>query len=205
MSRKFYVLILCIAFILCASSTEAIRTKSKKCTGPYLMDCDIYQFGVNEFVLKLYGKNIPAPTPEFYDNTMRITLDNTQVKNLQALRYSVENLENSVPITTGFYVDNISDDQQGLWQVKLEIDADRPMEFISGSRSLESYSLRIKVREEKFAFEKFIAPPKKDLVIYPEAFLPFKFERKITVELRDADLQDVIRLLMYDFTFDINF
>ena len=198
MFRKICVFMLCITIILWGESAEAAKVKPKKFNGSILMDCNIYQLGTNEFVLKLYGKDIPAPNPEFYDNTLHITLENTQVKNLQALQYSVENLENLVPITTGFHVESISDDKKGVWRVELYVDSDRPMEFISGSRSRESYSLRIKVREEKFTFEKFRMPLKKDLVIYPEAFLPFSFDNKITIELRDAELQDVIRLLLYE-------
>ena len=197
MLRKTFIFILCISFILCGDIAEAAKTTPKKFTGSILTDCDIYQLGMNEFVLKLYGKEIPAPNPEFYDNSMNITLDNTQAKNIQALKYAVENLDNSVPITTGFHIENFSDDKLGVWKVELEIDADSPMEFVSGSRSVGGYSLRIKLREEEFQFEKFAATPSKN-AIYPEAFLPFRFDRRITIELRDADLQDVIRLLMYD-------
>ena len=203
MFRKIYVFMLCISFILWPDSIEAAKVTPKKFTGAILTDCDIYQLGMNEFVLKLYGKEIPAPTPEFYDNTMHITLDNTQVKNIQAMKYSVENLANAVPITTDFRIDNISDDKNELRQVELEIDADRPMEFVSGSRSFESYSLRIKLCEEEFQFEKFTTPPKRDLIAYPQAFLPFRFDRRITIELRDAELQDVIRLLLYDSGFNV--
>ncbi len=199
MFRKIFIFMLCISFILWPdSSIEAVTIKPKKFAGAMLTDCDIYQLGMNEFVLKLYGKEIPAPNPEFYDNTMHITLDNTQAKNIRALQYSAENIDNSVPITTGFRINNISDDKHELWQVELEIDADRPMEFISGSRSLDSYSLRIKLREEEFQFEKFTMPTKRDLIVYPEPFLPFRFDRRITIEIRDAELYDVIRLLMYD-------
>ena len=194
---------LCISLILFPDIAETARIKPKKFTGSILTDCDMYQLGMNEFVLKIYGKDIPAPNPEFYDNTMHITLDNTQVKNIQALKYSAENLDNSVPITTGFRIDNISDDKRELWQVELEIDADSPMEFVSGSRSFGSYSLRIKLHEEKFQFEKFAMPPKKDSIVHPENFLPFKFDRRITIELREAELQDVIRLLMYDSGFNV--
>ena len=54
--------------------------------------------------------------------------------------------------------------------------------------------MRIKTLEDSIAFTHFVPPPK--LVPAPDYQIPFKVAKKMTLELRDVDLRDVLRMLM---------
>ena len=80
--------------------------------------------------------------------------------------------------------------------VSIEIKANLPLKFNSLSRSHDGCNIRIKSeRTQALSLGKTYLPPPKQ-VPTPNTDLPFRVNTKVTLELRDAELRDVLRGLM---------
>lgn len=181
--RCFFIFTLLI--ILLQSSYSFANTAT-------LTGCTIYQIGASDFVLKLQGKNLPTPSPEFDGETMSITLEDTMTSKLEAINSSVMSFVETAPLLYDFSIENLSDDK-----VSITLKANAVLELHSGSRTMNGYSLWIVARKKPdSSVNSVISPPPKPAITYPENTLPFMSDTKITIELRDAELRDVLRLLM---------
>ena len=194
--RSLVIYIICttlIIFIVGGVPIYAVeKNTTKKFTGSYLTNFHIYQLGTYEFVMKLYGKNLSVSEPDFFDNTMQVIINNARVKNISAMNLLADNLANSVPLISDLNIENLSDDL-----VSIIVRANMPMKFESGYQNFDGFTLRIKTLEEqKKLMGDFSLPPVKKSVLAPKNYLPFRVNQRITVELRDAELQDVVRMLM---------
>ena len=185
-----FILSLLIIFFCSCSPSEAAR--EEKYIHAELNNVSAYQLGMEEFVIKLQGKNLNDPVTDFQGGSMLITLQDTKAKNIKKINASIKDFYDSVPAIVNFSAENISEDEH--WRVEILVEADRAMEFKSGSRNYDGYSLRIKFEEEKNNFVKF--EPIKKVPNSPEAFLPFRMNEKLNMEFRDAELRDVFRLIM---------
>ena len=171
------------------TQTQTQSTKTKKFTGKYITNCTIYQLGGSEFVLKFYGNELTEPLLEFEDDTTKITMINTRFQDPKSINNSLSKIITSTPIITGFKAENLPDDT-----ALVTISSAKPVQVHSGSKSYDGYSMRIKTLDDTIAFTNFVPPPK--LIPAPDYQIPFKVAKKMTLELRDVDLRDVLRMIM---------
>ncbi len=171
-----------VVFMLLVSISECAFARS------LLTNCNIYQLGSEEFVIRLYGKNIPAPVPDLVNNSLRLLLKDTQPKNVKDLNASTQNYLSAIPLVESFNIEDISPD------TAITIETTAPIKINDSSRSIDGYTMRIKTQKHINAFP----PPikTKTAIVYPETSLPFRVDARITVELRDAELRDILRMLM---------
>lgn len=197
MRKLSFVMLTIIAFVFLSSDESLAAMKQgkdkDKFTGSTLTGCSLYQLGSDEFVLQLNGKNLPSPVPEFGDDSMSIILENARAVKPEVMNVSVMSFVETTPLLYSFEVENISDDK-----VAITIKANAALELTSSTRSVVGYNLRIKALEqhEDIAYNPEMFESEQPSVIYPENTLPFAIDTRITVELRDAELRDVLRLLM---------
>ena len=195
LQRNLFLIIIYITLVIFITGGLPANAyeKTKKFTGSYLTNFHIYQLGTYEFVMKLYGKNLHVSEPDFYDNTMQLILNNARVKNISAMNLLADSLANSVPLISNLNIENLSDDL-----VSIIVRSNFPMKFESGYQNFDGFTLRIKTLEEQknLMDNAFLLPPVKKSIPAPKNSLPFRVEQRITLELRDAELRDVIRMLM---------
>lgn len=180
---------------VCAISQAAMKKNiPERYRGPLLRSCSIYQIGENEFVLKLSGRNIPLPECEKTDNSLCITLKNSKIYHPDVILSSLKAVMESIPLIYSVKVENVSDDES-FWG-EITVSANLPMKVHSISRSHDGYSLRVKsdVKSDGFLENAYVPPAK--TVDTPLTSVPFRVNTKITLELRDAELRDVIRGIM---------
>ena len=177
----------------CDFSQAALKSKNEKYKGPLLRNCKIYQLGQDEFLLKLSGRSLPLPECETDNNSLFITLNNTKTYHPEKINSSLAEINESIPLIFGFKAENISDDKS--FSSLITISSNLPMKVDSVSRSYDGYSLRVKseIRSESLG-NTYVPPPK--TVPAPETNVPFRVDARITLELRDAELRDVLRGIM---------
>ena len=194
--KKFLVFIIILISLLLGDAPAISKPKFK---GNFLTSFHAYQLGTYEFVLKIYGKHLPLPSDEdfsLYENTMQIILENTKVKNTQAMKLLTENLENSVPLISSINIENISDDK-----VSIFLESISPMTLEAADQGIDGLTFRISTEDKSekaslYDMENISIAPVKNYPTTPKNTLYFSAEEKITVDLRDADLRDVLRILM---------
>ncbi|MBR0257754.1 MAG: hypothetical protein IJQ58_08465 [Synergistaceae bacterium] len=187
--RLLLILLFASVFFWCDVSEAA--TKTPKYNGPLLNDCRIYQLGEGEFMVRLSGKKLPAPETEAINDGIKITISPAKASKPAKIKENVLDTINGIPLIYDFTVENISEDK--IFSVVIEIKANKSLEYDSMSRGYNSYQLRIKSYDPS-ALPPYLPPPKKANA--PETNLPFRINEKITIELRDAELRDVMRGLM---------
>lgn len=168
--------------------------KKPKYTGSLLTGCSLYQIGAEEFVLKLNGKKLPEPRTEFNEDSMYLILDHTMASQPEEINASVAYVIDASPLLYSFTVENVSNDK-----VSIRMQANAELELQSVTHTSAGWGIRIMavseaIREEAIA--SVFASKQKPSVTYPDNVLPFAVDTRITVELRDAELRDVLRLLM---------
>ena len=139
--------------------------------------------------MKLHGKGLTEPLVDFDNDSMQITMINTRFQSPKSINNSVHNIIATTPVITDFRAENLSDDT-----ALITITSARPVQVHSGPRTSDGYSMRIKTLEDVISFTNFVAPPK--TIPAPDYQIPFKVAQKMTLELRDVDLRDVLRMLM---------
>ena len=193
MLRKIYFVALFVVLSVCGSAFSAQNTV--KYSGPLLTGCNIYQLGMDEFVLKLNGKNLPVPKAETDDTSLEIVFDGAQASSPESLKTSAASFVEGVPMLYGFEVQNLSADKK--YQVLIQIDASLPLIVSSALRTSSGYTLRVKTAGVSEPLEEsavLSAASPAPSVIFPENQLPFRAETRTTIEFRDAPLQDVFKL-----------
>lgn len=196
MIRRLYVTIIMMAVVLSFGCTSyaAAKKEKEKFTGSLLTSCTLYQLGSSEFVITLHGRKLPVPVPEFSDESMSIILENARAVKPEVMNLSALNYIEATPLLYSFEIENLSYDR-----VAITMKANAELELSSSTRTADGFNLRIKALKEpdqQTASLPAIASPPKPSVIYPETKLPFSIDTRITVELRDAELRDVLRLMM---------
>ena len=206
MSKKLYFLIsLIFIILLCCPppmKAEAAKSKSKTKIQPKqeiyqpatLKDVNSYQLGMNEFILKLSGRDIPNPTLESDGNYLTIIIPDTKASNVKKINLLMSEFHQEVPTIINFNIQNISEDLE--WRTEIDLETSLNIENKSITRSYDGLSVRVKLKQDDNNFVKFI--PTQKVPNSPEAFLPFRMSHKINTEFRDAELRDVFRLIMED-------
>ncbi len=189
MLRRIIVLTAFVLSLFASVKTDNLRS--------VMTGCSIYQIGESEFILKLLGRNLPLPVYEHEntDNSLKLTLNNAKVRNPDAIKSSLEKYLSGIPIIYSFNAENVSADNN--FYVSIEIKSDHALKVHSISRSNDGYSIRIKAENSSGEplFSGIYVPSPKP-VTAPVSTLPFRVDQKITLELRDAELRDVLRGLM---------
>ena len=192
MWKKFFVL---ATILLLVSADDGIcaSVKREKYSGPLLTGCSIYQLGGDEFVLQLSGRKLPAPDVKINnDDSLVITLEGTRAEKIESINSSASEIIVTIPMITDFEVKFFSPDQK----VAIQIDSSLSLKVNSSAKSRGGYTFRISgIRPETPAQGIALVPPKSS-VLYPQSTLPFSANARITIELRDIELQDAFRLLM---------
>ena len=177
-----------------AFGTPCAYANTKRYKGPLLQMCRIYQLGESEFIIRLTGRNLPLPECNPEDQSLKITLNNSKVYHPETINASVTSALQTIPMLYGFNAVNVSDDVS--FRVEMEIKANAPLKVHSIQRSVEGYSMRVKSEAEpELTFGNTYVPPPKT-VDSPETKLPFTSSSRITLELRDAELRDILRGIM---------
>lgn len=195
--RKCMLAFMLVAMIVISMfnfSYAASKSKNTKYTGPLLRGCSMYQIGENEFILKLSGRSIPLPECHAEGSSLYITLKATKAYHPEKIVSSMKATIEGLPLIYGFNAENISDDASFYAQVT--VDANMPLKVHAVSRAHDGYSLRIKsdLKETRILENAYVPPPK--TVDIPQTTVPFSVSTRITLELRDAELRDVIRGIM---------
>ena len=194
MLRKF-ILTFTVAIMLSVCGISHGATKiPPKYTGPLLRYCRMYQLGEDEIILKLEGRNLPLPEHESRNNSLYITLDDSKIYHPDEIVSSLTATIESIPMIHDVKVENLSDDVS-FWGV-VTLRANSQLKVMSLSRAHGGWQLRVKSEgnKELSLGGAYVPPPK--LIPSPESKLPFSVDSRITLELRDAELRDVLRGIM---------
>ncbi|MBQ9419553.1 MAG: hypothetical protein IJU31_04160, partial [Synergistaceae bacterium] len=196
MSTKIRAVVLAWAFLLWGSpwagGGAAAASKHKKEKFFQLRDVGSYQLGMDELVLRIHGKDLPTPNVDKRGNFLQIVFYDTIALKIKGIGAALKEICATVPAIVDFSAENISDDAGQ--RVLISAEALRPISVVQMAKVFDGWSLRLKVEEEKNNFVKFEPTPKAPNK--PESFLPFKMTNVLNTELRDANLQDVFRLIM---------
>ena len=188
MLRKIILYVL--LFISITSRSDA-AVKKERYTGPLLRACSVFQIGENEFILQLSGRDLPLPEVKKDNETLIINLNASKVYHPEKIVQSLNARIETIPLIYKIAAENISDDEG--FSARITVGSNIPMTVSSVQRSLNGYSLRVKsdVQEENIPYL-----PEPKAVISPLTALPFSVDSRITLELRDAELRDVLRGIM---------
>lgn len=181
--KSVLVVLILVSVVTCADAL----VKKEKYAGPLLRACSVYQIGENEFIVKLSGRDLPLP--EVQDN-LTLILKDSKVYHPEKIVENLNKTIESMPLIYGFKIENVSDDQ--AFSAVVQVNTNQPMKVHSMQRSLNGYSLRVK--SEAVSEPTYLPEPKR--AISPQTTLPFRVDSKITLELRDAELRDVLRGIM---------
>lgn len=198
MLRKITVAFVVAAIIsVCGVSQAAMRKyviTTNKYAGPLLRASSVYQIGENEFILKLSGRDLPRPECESRNDVLYITLNDTKAYHPEKIISSVKQNIASVPVIYDFSVENMSDDVS-FWSV-VTVKANTPLEAGDISRSHDGWQLRVRSKPAEGIMPggAYVPPPK--MIPSPDTTLPFRVDAKITIDLWDAELREVIRGIM---------
>ena len=196
MLRKLTIALITAVIIFADGSmlSASAALKTEKYKGPLLKMCKIYQLGENEFMIRLSGRRLPLPECREESNTLSIILNDSKAYHPDKINASVLSAMQAIPLLYHFNAVNVSDDNS--FRVEMEIKANFPMRVHSVSHTVDGISLRVKsdVKPE-LAIENIYSPPPKNYPV-PETKVPFSSNERVTLELRDAPLKDVIRGIM---------
>ena len=183
-----------IIFVDSITLSASAAQKTEKYKGPLLNMCKIYQLGENEFMIRFSGRKLPIPECREEGNTLSITLNEAKAYHPDKINASVLSAMEAIPLLYHFNALNVSDDNS--FRVEIEIKANFPMKVHSVSNTVEGISLRVKSDvTPDLAIENIYAPPPKIYPV-PQTKVPFSSSEKVTLEIRDAPLKDVIRGIM---------
>ncbi len=198
MLRKLTIIFTIVILILAngISSASAAKPNSGKYKGSILKMCRIYQLGEDEFIVRLTGRKLPEPECYVEDNTtLSIMLKDSKAYHPETIKASVMSAFQTVPLLYNFEVVNVSDDKD-LFHVEIEIKSNNPMKVHSVLHNVDGITIRVKseVKNDSAFGNTYVPPPK--TVPSPETKFPFAISDRVTLELRDASLQEIIRGIM---------
>ena len=198
MLRKLTIVFTIIIIILAngISSASAAKPNSGKYKGSILKMCRIYQLGEDEFIVRLTGRKLPEPECYVEDNTMlSIMLKDSKAYHPETIKASVMSAFQTVPLLYHFDIVNVSDDRD-LFHVEIAVKSNSPMKVHSVLHNVDGITIRVKseVKNDSALGNTYVPPPKNFPV--PETTVPFTASERVTLELRDAPLRDVIRGIM---------
>ena len=198
MLRKLTIIFTIVILILAngISSASAAKPNSGKYKGSILKMCRIYQLGEDEFIVRLTGRKLPEPECYVEDNTtLSIMLKDSKAYHPETIKASVMSAFQTVPLLYNFEVINVSDDKD-LFHVEIEIKSNNPMKVHSVLHNVDGITIRVKseVKNDSAFGNTYVPPPK--TVPSPETKFPFAISDRVTLELRDASLQEIIRGIM---------
>lgn len=198
MLRKLTIIITIVIIILAngISSASAAKPNSGKYKGSILKMCRIYQLGEDEFIVRLTGRKLPEPECYVEDNTtLSIMLKDSKAYHPETIKASVMSAFQTVPLLYNFEVVNVSDDKD-LFHIKIAVKSNSPMKVHSILHNVDGITIRVKSEAKNdSAFGNTYVPPPKTIPS-PETKFPFAISDRVTLELRDASLQEIIRGIM---------
>ncbi|MBQ6001551.1 MAG: hypothetical protein IJL18_01690 [Synergistaceae bacterium] len=184
-----------IIILACDITPSSAKPDTGKYKGPLLRMCRIYQLGADEFIVRLTGRNLPAPECSADDDArLSIKLNGSKAYHPEKIKASVISAFQAVPMLYDFDVVNVSDDNS--FSVEMEIKSNAPMKVNSLLHNVDGITIRVKseAKNDSSFGNTFVPPPK--TVPSPDTKLPFAVDKRITLELRDAPLIDVVRGIM---------
>ena len=198
MLRKLTIIFTIVILILAngISSASAAKPNSGKYKGSILKMCRIYQLGEDEFIVRLTGRKLPEPECYVEDNTtLSIMLKDSKAYHPETIKASVMSAFQTVPLLYNFEIVNVSDDKD-LFHVEIEIKSNNPMKVHSVLHNVDGITIRVKseVKNDSAFGNTYVPSPK--AVPSPETKFPFAISDRVTLELRDASLQEIIRGIM---------
>lgn len=198
MLRKLTIIFTIVIIILAngISSASAAKPNSGKYKGSILKMCRIYQLGEDEFIVRLTGRKLPEPECYVEDNTtLSIMLKDSKAYHPETIKASVMSAFQTVPLLYNFEVINVSDDKD-LFHVEIEIKSNNPMKVHSVLHNVDGITIRVKseVKNDSAFGNTYVPSPK--AVPSPDTKFPFAISDRVTLELRDASLQEIIRGIM---------
>lgn len=187
MLRRLYALVLLVViFLSCVEADAAVNSRRLKNAASVLTDCSIYQLGESEFIMKLYGNKLPEPEVISHDNSLSIMLEAKASLKSKSLREKLD----AVALVNDIELEIISADK-----IIFTLQGNSPLSVYSCSRNQTGLTFRIKTSVNDNLFPKITITPRRQ-TIYPQSSLPFQADSHVTLELRDAELRDVFRMLM---------
>ena len=178
--------------LLCISARSVSARKEERYSGPLLTGCNIYQLGMDEFLLTINGRKLPEPSADTDENTLLLTFEGARAQDPDKISSDVSELLETMPMIYSFEIENLPDDK-----VSLTLEASSVLIIENASRTASGYTFRVKAAGGTQAIVPGISlPSPKPQSIAPVTSLPFTDDTRTTIEFRDAELQDVFRLFM---------
>ena len=171
------------------SERESARTSSengdKEWNGPMLLNYELYQLGASEVVFGLSGKALPDPEVSCESTRVRFLIRNTHVDRAEMSNHALV-----TPMISDMQINQVLDDVEIVMQTKAPLS----VRSKRGSAPSNEFSYRMiaGVEEERIRREPLETRPKLEA---PKPAGPFANKTKITLDLRDAELRDVFRML----------
>ncbi len=155
----------------------------------------IFQLGSDEFILKLYGRNLPEPKIFYDDNKLKILLENCKCYennlnniNLQGVIYS-----KTAPAISKFFIES----ENNLTIIHIE--AQNNITISSNQFYNGGYILRAKLNNNnnpEFNEQvNFYVQEHENKINLPQNILPFHDNKKITLKFFELPLNGALRLI----------
>lgn len=155
----------------------------------------MYQLGENELILRFSGRTLPLPEYETQDDTLIFIMKNTKVYHPDKIIASLSSALEALPVIYGFNAENISDDKSFGTSVKIKTTVPLRVESVTGTA--DGYSLRLKsdtAETDSFSSSVTLKPKP---IPSPETSLPFRVDTTVSFNVRDTELRDIIRGIMF--------
>ena len=195
MLRRLILIFTVAALLLTCGISHAAIGKKKNYTGPLLRNCTVYQLGEDEILLKLSGRNIPLPDSFTQNNLLYIKLESTKTYHPDKINSSLRSTAESIPILYEITAENVSDDKS--FGTLITLKSNKPLKVHSQNMTHDGCSMRLRFDAEDNGMtlgSTYVPPPKN--IPSPQSSVPFRVGTRITLELRDAELRDVLRGIM---------
>ncbi len=203
------IIILLIAIIFVSPANAAKSSKyifeKDKFRGNFIVNCKTYQFGSDEIVLSAHirrPKNntsnaIIAPEVQTDVHKLRLIFANTQVQKASDFDSLQEATRASTPSIIDFKARNwnfLNSDDEYEYNAIVELELDSDFEISRNRRTQYGFQFILKLlhseQERSRSTQDFTNNQDS-----PKNSFPFKLEQRVTLELRDTELKDLLRVL----------
>ena len=186
----FFALLACPSFGASKPKTYIIDN-DYDFKGNFITNCKTYQFGSDEIMLSIFitkqkfEKSLPEPEIELDNGNLTMIFSNTHVKKPTEFD-AQKNDSASTPSVINFNAYNKN------FNAIIELETDSPMEIYQKKKTRWGLQFRIKLlNKPKISLSNF----KVNDANSPKNSFPLNNDSRITLELRDTELKDLLRVL----------
>ena len=199
------ILLIAIVFADPANAARSSRhiPENEKFRGNFIVNCKTYQFGSDEIVLSTHVRRpknntsnvIIAPEVQTDARKLRLIFANTQVQKASGFDSLQDATKASTPSIIDFKAHNwnfLNSDDEYEYNAIVELELDSDFELSQNRRTQYGFQFILKLlhSEQEQSQENLVSDHDT-----PKNSFPFKLDQRVTLELRDTELKDLLRVL----------